>query len=75
MTREEAIHIIEEDIQIDVRSCTNEEVHKFITALNMAIAALREQEERSKCEWCDFFFDHSGKFLFCPQCGRRLEEV
>lgn len=45
MTREEAIHIIEKDIQIDVRSCTNEEVHKFITALNMAISALREQED------------------------------
>ena len=39
-------------------------------------AALREQEERSKgCDWCGFFFDHSGKFQFCPQCGRRLEEV
>lgn len=45
-------------------------------SLDMAISALREQEERSKgCEWCDFFFDHSGKFQFCPQCGRRLEEV
>lgn len=44
MTREEAIHIIEKDIQIDVRSCTNEEVHTFITALNMAISALREQD-------------------------------
>jgi hypothetical protein len=45
VTREEAIHIIEKDIQIDVRSCTNEEVHAFITALNMAISALREQED------------------------------
>ena len=53
MTREEAIRIIEKDIQIDVRSCTNEEVYAFITALNMAISALREQEERSKgCEYC-----------------------
>lgn len=54
MTREEAIHIIEKDIQIDVRYCTNEEVHRFITALNMAISALREQEERSKgCSACE----------------------
>lgn len=51
MTNEEAIHIIEKDIQIDVRLCTNEEVHAFITALNMAIAALREQEsaENAHC--------------------------
>ena len=47
----------------------------YVDALDTAISALREQEERSKCEWCDFFFDHSGKFRFCPQCGRRLEEV
>ena len=48
----------------------------WATSLDMAIAALREQEERSKgCDWCGFFFDHSGKFQFCPQCGRRLEEV
>ena len=54
MTNEEAIHIIEKDIQIDVRSCTNEEVHAFITALNMAIAALREQEsaENAHCNSC-----------------------
>ena len=54
MTREEAIHIIEKDIQIDVRSCTNEEVYVFITALNMAIATLREQEsaENAHCNCC-----------------------
>lgn len=42
----------------------------------LAQDALREQEERSKgCDWCEFFFDHSGKFQFCPQCGRRLEDT
>lgn len=61
MTREEAIHIIEKDIQIDVRSCTNEEVHAFITALNMAIAALREQEEgRKGCMYCDIAKANEG---------------
>lgn len=80
MTRAEAIHIIEEDIQIDVRSCTNEEVHTFITALNMAISALREQEERSKgCEHCLSGINKSMMlahgYACCTDCGRRLEEV
>ena len=52
-----------------------------IKALDMAIAALREQEERSKgCHRCNTF-DKERRLQvnlladFCPQCGRRLEEV
>ena len=66
-------------------------------ALDMAIAALREQEERSKkCPYCDVAKANEGvkntvlwvkepetnkwtmmgkKLLFCPMCGRKLEEV
>lgn len=66
-----------------------EEFH--LDALYMAIAALREQEERSRgCEFCAETlkrFDHVLAVAdyceddivyepkFCPMCGRRLEEV
>lgn len=43
MTNEEAISVIENEIQIDVRLCTNEQVDKFQTALYMAISALRAE--------------------------------
>lgn len=41
MTNEEAISVIENEIQIDVRLCTDEQVDRFQTALYMAISALR----------------------------------
>ena len=62
MTREEAIDIIENKIQIDVRFCTKEEVEQYQEALTMAITALRpvsrEQVEKvwpgcHKCRTCD----------------------
>lgn len=40
MTKEEAISIIENEIQIDVRLCTDEQVKRFQEALYMAISAL-----------------------------------
>ena len=43
MTNEEAISVIENEIQIDVRLCTNEQVDRFQTALYMAISALRAE--------------------------------
>lgn len=43
MTNEEAISVIENEIQIDVRLCTGEQVDKFQTALYMAISALRAE--------------------------------
>ena len=43
MTDEEAISVIENEIQIDVRLCTDEQVERFQTALYKAIAALRNQ--------------------------------
>lgn len=43
MTNEEAISVIENEIQIDVRLCTDEQVDRFQTALYMAISALRAE--------------------------------
>ena len=58
MTREEAIDIIENKIQIDVRLCTKEEVEQYQEALTMALSALRpfsrEQVEKVwRGEWED----------------------
>ena len=43
MTNKEAISVIENEIQIDVRLCTDKQVDKFQTALYMAISALRAE--------------------------------
>ena len=43
MTNEESITIIENEIQIDVRLCTDEQVDKFQKALYKAIEALRSK--------------------------------
>jgi hypothetical protein len=75
MTREEAIKVLEE--MSLWKYCDPEaEAAKF------AIAALREQEERSKgCSACDGGFGdntmvfYAGGYKHCPMCGRRLEEV
>lgn len=87
MTREEAIKRLETcDECGDCLTCAEHD-----EAVQMAIAALREQEERSKgCEFCAETlkrFDHVLAVAdyceddivyeprFCPMCGRRLEEV
>lgn len=64
MTREEAIKALkhtEDNIKYDER---REEIYftdKWVQAYEMAIAALREQEERSKgCEYCQRFDDPCG---------------
>lgn len=79
MTREEAISLYW-NIRYDVLNSKKKE------ALDVAFDALREQEERSKgCEACvpnisdDFWPEQlligSPKAgLFCPMCGRKLEE-
>ena len=90
MTREEAISELKDMWILSA-------MPKRIKALDMAIAALMEQEERSKkCPYCDVAKANEGvkntvlwvkepetqkwtmmgkKLLFCPMCGRRLEEV
>lgn len=54
----------------------------YLDALYMAIAALKEQEERSKgCSACDGGFGdntmvfYAGGYKHCPMCGRRLEDT
>lgn len=76
MTNEEAIAVIENEIQIDVQLCTDKQVDRFQTALYMAISALRSADHfrgvrkmapltleklREKWEPCD---------MCCPKCYR-----
>lgn len=75
MSREEAIDIIENKIQIDVRLCTKEEVEQYIDALTMACSALRpvsrEQVERMRGEWQVCFEDWRKQMAGdqCSKCG------
>ena len=87
MTREEAILLFEISAPEECSECYK--AHDFTCsgadarrceAYRRAIAALREQEERSKgCEHClskinkDMMMAHG--FAHCADCGRRLEEV
>lgn len=81
MTREEAIRVLSKE------ACENFS-RDFAYATDMAISALREQEERSKgCERCrDATYTEkpfevttqrgvklSVQFHHCPNCGRNLE--
>ena len=84
MTREEAIDIIENKIQIDVRFCTKEEVEQYQEALTMAITALRpvsreEVEKVWRGEWmgsADGYAD--GELVYdtweCSHCGYVIDE-
>lgn len=79
MTREEAIKLLnkpDENINYDEKwgvYFTND----WLAAYEMAISALREQEERSKgCKYCTATYIQHGSLVgFCPYCGRRLEEI
>lgn len=63
MNREEAIDIIENKINIDVRFVTDEECDLMVEALELAIEAL-SQPERPKGRW----EEHNG-ILICSECG------
>lgn len=74
MTWEEALDIIENKIQIDVRFCTKEEVEQYQEALTMALAALRPvSRERVKKvlrgEWLIGEPDVLGVPIHCSRCG------
>jgi hypothetical protein len=88
MTREEAIKMLEylaTDTTGALAGCDGDYAEflvRVIDALDMAIAALREQEERSKgCSACDGGFGdntmvfYAGGYKHCPMCGRRLEDT
>ena len=77
MTLEEAIDIIENKIQIDVRLCTKEEVEQYIEALTMACSALRpvtrEQVEKVwRGEWKHYLppLGAGNVQCCCTRCGR-----
>ena len=69
MTREEAIDIIENKIQIDVRLCTKEEVEQYQEALTMALTALRpvSREQVILCRDCRFWQDNNDGYPH-PEC-------
>ena len=64
MTREEAIDIIENKIQIDVRLCTKEEVEQYQEALTMALSALRpvSREQVILCKDCRYWQRNNGGY-------------
>ena len=73
MTREEAIDIIENKIQIDVRLCTKEEVEQYIEALTMACSALRpisreRVEKVCKGKWVPV--EDNAFYNRCSKCGK-----
>ena len=75
MTREEAIWRLENCL--DCTDCFTCGSHD--DALVLAVAALREQEERSKgCRFCKAYESllKRGADLvkFCPMCGRKLDK-
>ena len=86
MTRGEAIDIIENKIQIDVRFCTKEEVEQYQEALTMAITALRpvsrERVEKvfpgcrscKSCRSCVFSINNL-KDMPCKKCDPNAECV
>ena len=77
MTREEAIDIIENKIQIDVRLCTNEEVEQYIDALTMAVAALRPVSREQVVKVWRGEWEIREETLItnaqCSKCGTRFQ--
>ena len=82
ITKEQAIRILHPDTCVeaidDYEEAGNYE-HAYDTAILMAIAALREKQEREKgcryCEWVDItqaHEDEDGPLNYCRACGRYL---
>lgn len=74
MTREEAIKRLSKYVNNGFYTIEHQET------CAMAIAALREQEERSKgCEHCRSEINRrmmrAHGYSYCTDCGRRLEDV
>lgn len=80
ITLEEAIDIIENKIQIDVRLCTKEEVEQHIEALTMACSALRpvsrEQAEKVwRGKWIGMTDDDGCTWYECSRCEHDLDSL
>ena len=75
MTWKEAVGVIEKEIHIDVRHCTQEDVNRFAVALRMAIAILREQDAKYTNDFTNADYIRSmtdeelAKFLLEAICG------
>ena len=70
--KQEAIDMIAEG------KYSNSVLEKQIPMCNTALAALREQAERSRgCVWCNennkVYHDGQHFHFFCSYCGKRLE--
>ena len=79
MTREEAIDIIENKIQIEVRLCTDEEIDQYQNALYMALSALRpvsrEQVEKVwRGEWMALD-ECSNEGVYCKRCKKKVYRI
>jgi hypothetical protein len=76
MTAQEAINFIENEIQIDVRFCSDETVSKTKEVLEFAISALEKQIPQKPNLQGDGYAD--GEFVYdyaeCPVCGCDFEE-
>ena len=69
MTRERAIRLAERWSEEGVCTLRDGEAKEYHA---MCLAALREQEERSKgCEFCMTSVWQNANY--CPRCGRKLE--
>lgn len=72
MTDREAIETIE------YARAFNENHTRLMVALDCAVSALREREERQKgCSFCYTDARHNpftSDYNFCPICGRKLKE-
>ena len=78
MTREEAIKVLkntEDNINYDTQREEIHFTHEWVGAYEMAISALREQEERSKgCEWCleyKSIIEENGDFISLDETGAK----
>ena len=75
MNNEEAIEILK-DIYPSRKQIVTGEYPDVAEALDIALSALRAQEEREKkCEWCNKYMPDSERhiYAYCPICGKNLE--
>ena len=72
MTKEQAIGYLK--MAAPIRALTREEFEKFIIAINMAMEALEEKEEKPK-EKIAYWAWNSKRFMYvCSECGENPTE-
>lgn len=78
MTPKEAIDFINNEVQIDVRFCTEEKVDKTIGVFNLATKALEKQIpkkpiNKTKCDNTTAKLYKNCNIVVCPLCNGRLK--